>query len=276
MTFHSHICPPIPSTAAHTANMTGYWGPITASVDWCEDNYVVTHYIAEFANTVSSLPMVLVSLYALWWGLRYGRGNFYFVAACVSSACVGLGSMLFHGTLTKTGQVLDEVPMLICICSFFTCLKMTKSPKSTAVPLLAAAWCVVAVCIYSLAHFSIFCVMFFVSVCCTVRLAWKRVQECSTPQTKELMNVFVKLGAFGYLTGSVCFWVPEMFICGNRLEETHDSIGQHLYLHAVFHLLASLSIYSFLCFSILSLADVRQKRTELQMGAMCLPVVVVL
>lgn len=29
-------------------NLEGYWSPRTASIDWCEANYVVSSYIAEF------------------------------------------------------------------------------------------------------------------------------------------------------------------------------------------------------------------------------------
>jgi hypothetical protein len=27
---------------------TGYWSSNTSSIDWCERNYAITHYIAEF------------------------------------------------------------------------------------------------------------------------------------------------------------------------------------------------------------------------------------
>lgn len=28
----------------------GYWGSPTATLDWCEENYAVTHFIAEFCK----------------------------------------------------------------------------------------------------------------------------------------------------------------------------------------------------------------------------------
>ena len=32
------------------ASSVGFWGSVTANVDWCEANYEVTHYIAEFCE----------------------------------------------------------------------------------------------------------------------------------------------------------------------------------------------------------------------------------
>jgi hypothetical protein len=42
---------------------------VTATVDWCEENYVHTPFIAELWNTASSVPMVLAGL----WGLYKAR-----------------------------------------------------------------------------------------------------------------------------------------------------------------------------------------------------------
>ncbi len=37
------------------AHRLGFWGPRTASVDWCEPNYVWSHYVAEWWNTITSV-----------------------------------------------------------------------------------------------------------------------------------------------------------------------------------------------------------------------------
>ena len=89
----------------------GYWSPSTSSIDWCERNYVVTHYIAEFWNCLSSLSMSVIA------GILFVRGlsnklEHRFLLLSFSFGIVGLGSAYFHGTLTHWGQMADELPMV--------------------------------------------------------------------------------------------------------------------------------------------------------------------
>ncbi|ORZ24135.1 ceramidase [Absidia repens] len=88
----------------------GYWGPVTSSVDWCEENYKYSFYIAEFWNTLSSFAMIVLGLLGilvhhrtLGWRLACG----YFMIMVV-----GVGSVLFHGTLQYKHQMWDEIPMV--------------------------------------------------------------------------------------------------------------------------------------------------------------------
>ncbi|TFY81489.1 hypothetical protein EWM64_g2522 [Hericium alpestre] len=41
----------------------GMWGPVTATLDWCEVNYQFSHYIAELANSFSNVITVGLALY---------------------------------------------------------------------------------------------------------------------------------------------------------------------------------------------------------------------
>ena len=43
----------------------GFWGEKTANTNWCESDYVVTHYIAEFGNTISSLFVIFFGIYGI-------------------------------------------------------------------------------------------------------------------------------------------------------------------------------------------------------------------
>jgi len=91
----------------------GYWGDPSSTIDWCEDNYVVEHHIAEFSNSITSFFIVLAGLFPIVLHLRLWRcmePRDYLV--CLSIIVVGLGSVAFHGTLQFRHQMWDEVPML--------------------------------------------------------------------------------------------------------------------------------------------------------------------
>ena len=64
----------------------------------CESDYVYTPYVAEFFNTLSSLPIFLIGLFGVVWGLRSGYRKRFLIPMAIFSF-VGIGSMAFHGTL---------------------------------------------------------------------------------------------------------------------------------------------------------------------------------
>ncbi|CEL53531.1 Alkaline ceramidase 3 OS=Homo sapiens GN=ACER3 PE=1 SV=3 [Rhizoctonia solani AG-1 IB] len=94
----------------------GFWGNHTATIDWCEDNYTHTQYIAEWYNTVSNIPFIALGLYGAYYSLTEipsAMHRWRFAAPHFGIACVGLGSFIFHATLNWYAQVLlDEMPMI--------------------------------------------------------------------------------------------------------------------------------------------------------------------
>ncbi|XP_058875617.1 alkaline ceramidase 3-like, partial [Acipenser ruthenus] len=96
---------------APAADRPGYWGRPTSTLDWCEENYSVSFYIAEFWNTVSNLILILPPIYGAIQTLRDGLETRY-VFAYVGLAAVGIGSWCFHMTLQYEMQLLDELPMI--------------------------------------------------------------------------------------------------------------------------------------------------------------------
>ncbi|KAG8998272.1 hypothetical protein FRB94_006970 [Tulasnella sp. JGI-2019a] len=90
----------------------GPWGNHTSSLDWCEDNYTHLTFIAEFWNTTSNIPFIMLGIFGVLstYGLpsrtRYALAHSFI-------AIIGTGSFIFHGTLLWHAQViLDELPML--------------------------------------------------------------------------------------------------------------------------------------------------------------------
>jgi dihydroceramidase len=92
-------------------DILGYWSPITSTVDWCELNYEVTHYVAEFVNTLTNVSFLFLGLIGIY-SCYKTRAETRFYLCLLSYMLVGLGSFLFHGTLYYEMQLLDELPMM--------------------------------------------------------------------------------------------------------------------------------------------------------------------
>nr|XP_040140912.1 alkaline ceramidase 3 isoform X2 [Ictidomys tridecemlineatus] len=108
----------------------GYWGPTTSTLDWCEENYFVTEYVAEFWNTVSNLIMIIPPILGAIQSIRDGLEKRY-IGSYLALTVVGMGSWCFHMTLQYEMQLLDELPMIYSCCIFvycmFECFKMKNS-----------------------------------------------------------------------------------------------------------------------------------------------------
>ena len=86
-------------------------------MDWCEANYVHTRYVAEFFNTMSSIPMLVVSIWGLYLCFKY-QLELRFYLCWLGIGVVGIGSVAFHGTLHPTGQAIDELGMICASLAF--------------------------------------------------------------------------------------------------------------------------------------------------------------
>ncbi len=91
----------------------GYWGKITATLDWCEPNYQHSYYIAETWNSFSNLVYVAVALYAIWaHNSKVTKLHPRFLLVYLLLIAIGIGSFLFHASLLREYQLFDELPML--------------------------------------------------------------------------------------------------------------------------------------------------------------------
>jgi len=104
-------------------NKIGYWGPVTATLDWCEYNYSNSFYIAEFYNSISNVIFLLLTAYGLYRSQSVSMKNnpliqVRFLVGYAIFALVGLGSFTFHATLLYSAQLLDELPMIYCALIF--------------------------------------------------------------------------------------------------------------------------------------------------------------
>lgn len=80
-----------------------YWGTPDTTVQFCEKKYDKIYWIAEYDNTYSALPYILL-------------GGFLFNTRirniAVAIIILGFSTMLMHGTLRYYGQWCDECSLL--------------------------------------------------------------------------------------------------------------------------------------------------------------------
>lgn len=231
-----------------------FWGPITANYDWCEGNYVVTEYVAEFFNTLSSVPTLTVGLYFALKSFKHGYG-FRFALAGWMLAVVGLGSVAFHGTLTRLGQVLDELPMLYSSSIFLWISSSLRfnadkrgDERSKKLGYGLLVYCVLVTYAYLNGGFELFFVAYALTV---LAVAVTSLDAVASSPSKKITKPYV-LWAFGiYVGGFLALWVPEQVFCGNRLHAHHHSPLQDLPLplHAFFHVTSSIGPLSWLTFA---------------------------
>ena len=106
------------SVPTRVHNNTGYWGPVDAIHQFCEPHYNTSHYIAEFWNATTSIVFPLVACHA-YFQIRLLPNVGWTKAACAWLCLIGVGSFMYHATMRRSMQLLDEAPM---ICFMATCV----------------------------------------------------------------------------------------------------------------------------------------------------------
>lgn len=98
-----------------------------STIDWCEKNYITSEYIAEYWNTMTGLFLIIsgVIFYNRHINLintnnKHIKQNFKNIYNLL--ILVGIGTMLFHGTLLYPFQLLDEIPMILLASQYIEIL----------------------------------------------------------------------------------------------------------------------------------------------------------
>eukprot|EP00808_Paulinella_micropora_P023045 g18707.t1 len=243
------------------ADADGYWGKVTANTDWCEANYQVTWYVAEFWNTLSSLLIVFWALYGL---VRHANTPQFL--SCLSGTCqrpqipggpcsgpawkhameprffvcflllavIGVGSALYHGTLLRENQLLDELPMVwfTFVATYIVLCMRDQHPNPTPrfwlpLGLLVATVGLTAYVIWDTEQHDIFIVAFAIGTAINVHTTGqlKILHEQSAWMVNRLLAT---------IAGGVVCWIADQALCHAL---------QPLYLHAVWHTAISFAAY---------------------------------
>eukprot|EP00127_Corallochytrium_limacisporum_P003003 Clim_evm50s144 gene=Clim_evmTU50s144 len=241
-----------------------YWGPRTAYLDWCEFNYRVTHYIAEFWNTITNLSFMALAIYGMFEVRRLGLET-RFDLAYLAILITGAGSAWFHGTLSMEGQMMDEFPMIFTAAAFLFCSVSYKDPPN-AFSDRSKKWAVglVAYVVVSWAGYMYLEISEFFFVCYgigVVLLAYQGVDHTKTKKMEDARRLmYYSVSAYG--TGFLLWNIDNIFCEELRaLRAEIEPFGPFLELHAWWHCLTGYGSYGAVV--LLSVVRVRAlKRTD--------------
>ena len=95
----------------------------SSSIDWCEENYSHSIYIAEFFNTISNIPFIILYYFGCKSFCNMFCNNYdKLLYGCL--LFTGISSFYFHATLSLFSQLLDEFSIIFLL--FNTLLMLYK------------------------------------------------------------------------------------------------------------------------------------------------------
>ena len=238
----------------------GYWGVPTSTIDWCEQNYAVTPYVAEFFNTVSSLAMVIAGVLGASRRSLDGRVRIAFGLLVL----VGVGSLAFHGTLRRELQMLDELPMLYLVTWLVWLLVETgPTPRfGRWFPAALVAYVLLATAAAALAGGGVQFFAFHVSfgaleLFCLGRVTWLAFRPENAAMRRQF---FLGIGAYAVGLG---LWFVDLLDC-HGVSVTLPRLGvPNPQFHAWWHVLVSLGF--FLLLGVVAF-DRTRRRTATSLG----------
>jgi dihydroceramidase len=223
----------------------GWWGVPTSSIDWCEQNYRFTPYVAELANTVSSLVIVAVGLFGAY--VHRQRLEARFLLAFAALACVGLGSVAFHATLQFELQLMDELPMLyLALIIVYILIEDRAEPRfGRWFPLALALYGAGLTALSAWTRGTLQFYAFQLSFGSLELFALYRVYRLYLRSSDQRVRRLYRAGMSAYALGILC-WFADLRFC-RTLSERLPALGvPNPELHAVWHVLVSCGFYCLL------------------------------
>lgn len=213
--------------------ISSFWGPVTSTHEWCEPNYVHSSYIAEFYNTISNFPAIILALAGLVNALRQ-RFEKRFSILHISNMVLAIGSMLYHATLQRMQQQGDETPMVWEMLLYIYILYSPDWHYRSTMPTFMFLYAVVFAVAHSLVRFGIGFWVHYALLCllCIPRM-YKYYIYTEDKSAKQLAKLYL-----GTLTvGSLC-WVFDRLLCRKVSHWYINPQG-----HALWHVMMGFNSY---------------------------------
>ncbi|KAK7214174.1 hypothetical protein V2G26_021352 [Clonostachys chloroleuca] len=198
-----------------------FWGAQTSYLNFCEEDYAITRYIAEFINTLSSITFIL-----------YGRL---------------LGG--YHMTLKYHTQMSDELSMhLLTTPLVYRLLTFNATPEKTRLVgiVLTILFTVVMVTHMVMDEFLLHATTFALAIYVIVTRSRRIIpHQCPDPKVRKSIQNVSTFGLVCFAAG-YSVWLVDQYVC-NVLIDTRRSVGLPLAflleLHGWWHVLTAIGGY---------------------------------
>lgn len=249
------------------APIEGYWGKPTSLIDWCEENYVVSPYIAEWSNTITNSIFLMTAFYSTYSAWRNKLETRYILIG-MGFSLVGIGSWLFHMTLQYRYQLLDELPMLYATIipswSIFAetqeiLIKDEKKRKESSfriqmvISFIMCGIVTILTWIYVVVQKpAIFQALYGILTLLVVVLSgWLTYYHVHDSFAKKNLFITMVMGMIPFVIGFIC-WQLDIHLCSFwiYIRRTYLALplGVLLELHAWWHLLTGTGVYIFVVY----------------------------
>lgn len=227
-----------------SASVGGYWGPVTASIDWCEENYRWTYFIAEWWNTLSSLAIFAAGMYGFSIALLDGQETRFQVSHLLV-ASIGIGSACFHCTLRHVEQQCDETPMVLSQLNWFHELFAdvweNNSLASAVMPVFLAIYGVVFAALHNHYRWTTGFQVHFIS---WVVMNLGRCVYVSRDKAMEPATFLLRRAIVASSMGTIC-WMVDFHFCG----QLQSGVIPNPEGHAWWHIFVAYAIFQCTSFS---------------------------
>ncbi|KAD3337974.1 hypothetical protein R6Q59_027257 [Mikania micrantha] len=213
--------------------ISSFWGPVTSSHEWCEKNYVFSSYVAEFYNTISNIPCILLALVGLLSSLLQ-RFEKRFSVLHLSNMALAIGSMMYHATLQHVQQQSDETPMVWEMLLYIYILYSPDWHYRSTMPTFLFLYGISFAVLHSIIRFNIGFKIHYIMLCvlCIPRVYKYYIYTQDAP-AKRLAKFYVAT----LLLGSLC-WLADRFGCSQISSWPFNPQG-----HAMWHVLMGFNSY---------------------------------
>ncbi|PMD18768.1 alkaline phytoceramidase [Hyaloscypha hepaticicola] len=231
---------------------TPAWGPPSSTLNFCEEDYEFTPYIAELMNTLTNLIYIGLGIKGLMNSHKLGERGLGPKLPYLALINLGFASSLFHSSLKYSTQMCDEFSMLIAtFIVFYRLLSFSQTmvaPRTLLVG-LCALMLFVAVAQFGTGESTVQQIVFTGMAYWLWHVCFKLIGNFDAEEVvKSKMKWMAISGIAFFVTGHAC-WATDFYAC-DVLRETRRNIGMPwaalLELHGYWHIFTGIGVYSFM------------------------------